>query len=109
MMTPEQRKAALVKNGITPEDLEQEWHTGYGAGVDATLKTVYAGVCLALHDLYGFGLKRCKDVLRATENHVLQSLTSEEAIEEVFQKIGLRLAFDQPFDRIQEDDKNAGT
>lgn len=106
-MTKEERMDALVKNGITPKDLEKNFEIGYDAGFkDAStqvVKTVYAAVCLALNDKkYGFGKKRCADVLRAVENHVLYSLSSEEAIEEVYKRMKLQLDFGEPFDRIIE-------
>lgn len=106
-MTKEQRIEALVKNGITPKDLEKNFADGYDEGYkDAStqaVKTVYAAVCLALHDKpYGFERERCADVLRAVENHVLYSLSSEEAIEEVYKRMKLQLDFGEPFDRIIE-------
>lgn len=104
MMTPEQRKAALVKNGITPKDLQEQWDAGYNAGIDATLKTAYAGACLALHELHGFGSKRCKAFLDAMDRHIIYSLSSIDAAEEVFQKIGVKLVFEDPLDRIQDGD-----
>lgn len=103
-MTPEQRKAALVKNGITPEDLKREWDAGYQAGVEAFLKTSYAATCLALNDLHGFGYKRCKAVLQAMDRHILFTLTDVEAIEEVWKRLGLKLVFADPFERVQDDE-----
>lgn len=54
-MTKEQRMDALVKNGITAEDLKQEWHDGFEAGFreacPATVRTLYAAVLLAAHDV----------------------------------------------------------
>lgn len=50
----------------------------------------------------GFGKKRLRDVLQKTDQIVLEQLTSMEAIEEVWNKIGLQLVFDDPFERVQE-------
>ena len=111
-MTKEQRMDALVKNGITIKDLEENYNKGYEAGFAVAsgpvIKTCYAAVCLALNELHGFGMKRCKDVLNLVDEKILFSITSMEAIEEVWQKIGLQIDFNEVVsDRITErEDKN---
>ena len=111
-MTKEQRMDALVKNGITIKDLEENYNKGYEAGFAVAsgpvIKTCYAAVCLALNELHGFGMKRCKDVLNLVDEKILFSLTSMETIEEVGQKIGLQIDFNEVVsDRITErEDKN---
>lgn len=103
---------ALVKNGITIKDLEENYNKGYEAGFavasEPVIKTCYAAVCLALNELHGFGMKRCKDVLNLVDEKILFSLTSMETIEEVWQKIGLQIDFNEVVsDRITErEDKN---
>ncbi len=103
---------ALVKNGITIKDLEENYNKGYEAGFAVAsgpvIKTCYAAVCLALNELHGFGMKRCKDVLNLVDEKILFSLTSMETIEEVWQKIGLQIDFNEVVsDRITErEDKN---
>lgn len=112
-MTREQRMDALVKNGITIQDLEKNYNIGYDEGFkigsEHAIRTIYASICLALHELHGFGRKRCYDVLALTEQKLLETLTSVEAIDEVWQKIGLNIDFNEPFDRITEteEDSNA--
>lgn len=102
----EDKIKALLKHGITPQDLEQEYKNGFEAGfkaaAPATFKAIYAAVCLALHDLHGFGHDRCAKVLMAVDDHVVSTLTSEELIEDTWKQIGLRLNFGEPFDRIEE-------
>ena len=41
-------------------------------------------------------------MLQKTDQIVLEQLTSMEAIEKVWNKIGLQLVFDDPFERVQE-------
>lgn len=105
-LTKEQRMEQLVKNGITLKDLEKSYTDGYNAGFSdacpATFKTIYAAVCLALNDKYGFGAKRCKDALKAIDNYVIYSLTSAEAIQAVYDRMKLELDFDDPLDRIAD-------
>ena len=96
----------LQCNGITVEHLKKNYEKGHADGFkdasDCIVKGCYAAVCLALNDLYGFGKKRCCDVLNAIDNHMAMTLVSEEAIEEVWQRMGLMIDFKEPFDRIFE-------
>lgn len=97
----------IEQNGITIADLEKEFNKGYSAGFSAaaepTYRTMMASICLVLKELHGFGKKRIKDVLAAVDNKVIYSLTSSELVDEVFDSIGLKLLFSEPFDRVQED------
>lgn len=96
----------LVKNGITVNDLKVNYEKGYNAGFrDASQPTIqgcFAAVCLALNEIHGFGRKRLCRVLNAIDQHMTLSLSSMEAIEEVYEKIGLRIDFNEAFDRVQE-------
>lgn len=102
--SPEAIKRRLIQNGITAKDLEEEYQRGYDNGAEAYIKASYAAVCLALADLHGFGHKRCKAVLNAMDQHILYTLTSAEIIEEVWQRMGLRLVFKEAFDRVVDSD-----
>ena len=87
----------IQKNGITLEDVkraeEKSYAQGVQAGIENTMKTCYAAICLALNELHGFGTKRCKDVLNAVDEKVVMALTSDEAIQEVFDRMGLVIRF----------------
>ena len=104
-MTKEQRMEALVKNGITPSDLEKAFEDGrrecLKVASDHIMKTAYAAICLALHDLYGFGQKRCMDVLVAVDRYICNTFTGTEAVEEVFDRIGLLIDFKDPDGSVQ--------
>ena len=104
--TKEERIKSLIRNGITTKDLEKEFQNGYDAGfadaAPAVVKTAYAAICLALQESRGFGQEECADVLQRVDDHILHSLTSAEAIEEVWNKIGLRINFEEPFERIEK-------
>lgn len=105
-MSRDERKAALVRNGITPEDVQREWQAGhdqgFSAGVTATGKLTYAAIGIALHDLHGFGHKRILRVLREVDRHVQNDFSSLEAAEELLEKTGIRLNWGDPFERVQE-------
>ena len=95
---------SIVQNGITLADLEKNYNIGYNDGFRAAgepvVRGAYAAICLALNDLYGFGSKRCCDVLKAVDAHLLYSLSSTEEIEKVWERMKLRLDFKEPFDRV---------
>lgn len=103
--TSDQRMNAMCKNGITPKDLQDAYDKGYNEGVkrasDYSLKDAYAGFLMAAHEVFGFGPKRCKRLLYAADNRVVNSLSSDEAIDEVFTKLGVSINFYDP-DRITE-------
>lgn len=105
-LTKQERMDALVKNGITIKDLEQNYTDGYNAGFKdacpSTFKTIYAAICLALNEKHGFGRKRCMDVLQEVDRIVIEYLTSMEAIDEVYKRMGLYLDFDEGIERIKE-------
>lgn len=92
-MTKEQRINALMKNGITPKDLEREYESGRLAGIDGTYKICFAAACLALQELHGFGRKRCYDVMEAMQRYVIGTLCSAETIDQVYRQMGLTLDF----------------
>lgn len=104
-LTKQERLDGMVQNGITPKDLEREYEAGYRQGrLEVTapvFKTLYAAMCLALNDLHGFGEKRCYDVLCRVDELVTYHLTSEEAKQEVFDRMGLELSFGDVYGTIR--------
>lgn len=105
-LTKQEKIDALLKNGITPKDLEKAWNDGVAAANrtmgDFYIRTCYAAAALAAHREFGFGAARVRKLLAAIDRIVLEELTSGEAIDKVFAEIGLRLEFDDPFERITE-------
>ena len=103
-------KAALIErlsqNGITPNDLRAEYDKGFNEGFkrasEPIIKGCYAAICLALHDLYGFGAERCKRVLRAVDGHLIYTLTGEELIEQVLNDMDLEIRMDDPIERVAD-------
>lgn len=109
-LTRESAMAALVKNGITPEDLEKTFHDGFKQGhhiaCERMLEACYAAFALALRreKHTHFGPKRVIRMLRAVDEIILNTLDSEEVINAVFDELGVQLTFSDPFDRIREVD-----
>lgn len=95
----------LSQQGISPEDLTRSYDEGHKVGCENSIKMIYAAVCLALKELYGFGAERCMKVLRSVDDKVLYTLTDEEIIDEVYAKLGITLDFKDPIERLKEEAK----
>lgn len=98
----------IQKNGITIEDLkraeDEAYAKGVRAGIDSTIRTAYAAICLAMHDLHGFGKKRCARLLNAVDENITMALSSQEAIDAVYDTMKLKIDFREqmPGERVRE-------
>lgn len=106
--TRENIVSALGKNGIGVEDLQREYDRGREdgfrqAGLNA-IQCCYAGMCIALHDVFGFGKKRCYRVLKACDEKVAYVLGYPELADEVLEKTGISIDFGDPLERVQMKD-----
>ena len=72
----------ISKNGITIEDMHKAEEDAYSKGLkdgkDGAVKTVFAAICLTLHELHGFGKERCSKVLNDVYDKLQFTLTSQE-------------------------------
>lgn len=104
-ITPEEAKKRMLKNGITEKDLAENYELGridgYKQGADNASASIYAAIALAANKLYGFGSKRCKDLIYAVDQLVTYAITSKELTDEVFERFGINLDPDDPIERIQ--------
>lgn len=104
--TKEEKMRRLLQNGITPQMLEEEFRRGYDAGstdgINHTFKTIYAAVMLAAGDTYHFGKKRTVRLLRRVDELATTALSSADAIDEVWERFGVALEFNEVFDRVVE-------
>lgn len=105
-MSRDAKKAALIRNGITVKDLEDNynkgWEEGFSQGTMTTGSVVYAAIGIALHDLFGFGHKRILRTMQAVDKHVCEDISSIDTANELLEKTGIRLNFGEPFDRVEE-------
>lgn len=116
-LSPEERRRRLAdseavrrmcQNGITLEDLIQTdreaRQVGYNEGKTETLTMCYAAFLLALKEVCGFEPDRCMEILNAADEKVTYTLSSADAIKEVYDEMGLKLNFAEalPGERIQE-------
>lgn len=104
-ITKEEAKKRLMRNGITDKDLATNYELGrrdgYKAGADNASQGIYAAIALAANKLYGFGSKRCKDLIYAVDQIVQYAITTKELTDEVLEKFGIDLDPDDPLNRIQ--------
>ena len=98
IMSVEQRAAAIVKNGITQQDVEEAYQKGLREGAQQTMENdsyyFCAGIALALNDLYGFGKVRSTKAINLAAKYILESLTSAELVQEAYDRVGLEFADD---------------
>ena len=96
-MADEEAFQRIQRNGITVEDLakaeEDAYAAGIAAGKDATVRTCFAAICMSLHEMHGFDKEQCSAVLNDVYDRLTFALTSEEAIQEVYDTIGLTISF----------------
>ena len=100
----------------TKQAVKQGFSDGYDAGFDAgfrqagmnVLKTAYAGICLGLHEAFGFGSERCFRALEATQKATILALHAQELVEEVYRVTGLQIDFDEPLEQLWRTDAGAG-
>lgn len=100
-MTPEQWRAAMAKNGITPEDMNKEfkrgWDDGWKAGHDSTAKLLVGSLCLALMEQHGFDKASLTALLEKMDDLMLKSLTSDAVLNAAFARMGLDIDPEDPF------------
>lgn len=82
--------------------IKENYHLGIEAGKAQAIKTCYAAMCMAARDVYGFGKQRVCKMLREMDKRVVETLASDEAVDEVFEQLGLRITFSDPFSNIEE-------
>lgn len=96
------QRAQPIYTPTTAAAHEQGYNEGWKAACDFCMKTCYAASTLALHDLEGYGTKRNTRFLRVMDGYVVDTLTSEEAIDKALENAGVMIAFREaiPEERI---------
>ena len=102
--SPEAQMAALIRNGITPDDLKQARQEGYTMGCNSAVTQCYAAFCLVLEESLGFDSERVMGLLKAVDEKVIYAFDTVEMCEDVFKRLGFRFRFNEtaPEDRIEE-------
>ena len=96
----------MYKNGITMEDLDKAHREGIDKGIEvgrtSAIKTCYAATCLAARDVLELDKQTIYELLCKKDEHVCETLSSLEAIDKVFDEMGIKINFHEPFDRIEQ-------
>lgn len=102
-----QQRRAMRPASASDVAFDDGYRQGFKEAQRFTIKMTFAAVCLVLNRRYGYGQKRCYDVLTDIDKEMSPNgqLTVRGAIDEVYEKIGLRLTFDDPFDPVEMVDK----
>jgi len=103
---PRKMRMGAVQVGTAPmaniDDVRQAMYDeGFKDGVTSTYMAVYAGVCAAANELYGFGESRCFKLISRADEIVSMRLTNKDLCDDVFQRMGLRINYDETFDRVE--------
>lgn len=105
-MTPEQWRAAMAKNGITPADMSREfqrgWDGGWKAAHDSTARLLIGSMCLALVEAHGFDKDMLTELMERMDELMLSSLTSDAALNAAFAELGLDVDPEDPLAMLRE-------
>lgn len=118
-MTPEQLKTIadmeLLRKAIQVNEAERKkalkevadrnYSEGHQAGVDSTIIVMLAACALGAHEAFGFGAERCCALLERVIDNTANNLTSEEAVQAVYDAIGLEIVLDDPFEPVKKTEK----
>lgn len=97
---------------ITVMDVHAAYQKGFDAGHEAgfraaahpVIRSTYAAILAAAHELYGFGQKRGIRLLNKVNYILTETLTSEELAQKVFDEIGVEIDWTEPIEYAQPKD-----
>lgn len=108
MQANEIMKSMIGKSGFLEEELQKAREQGFKEGFNRAgmdiIRCCYAGICIALHDEFGFGAERCYRAVKACDEKIKWALHHSELTEELIRKSGLKIDWNEPFERVQRVD-----
>lgn len=84
------------------EAMETGYKEGYEHGTQATVKFMMAASALALRELHGWGAGRCQKFLERTAELLLERVDTVEAMQAVWDAMGLEFVSSDPLEQIQK-------
>ena len=87
------------------EGYDKGWSAGVKESGKLAYRSIYGALLIVLHDEFGFEKQRLYKLLSQTDQRILESLNHVELVDEAWEKTGLRLNFEAPFDRIEAVDE----
>ena len=98
----------VMKIAVTNEVIEKAYLKGHDAGgklISDNIGTNFtAAMCLALHQLHGFGRKRICELMERMNEIMLETFTTADAVQRVYKEMGLRFSDEDPFHWLTFDD-----
>ena len=114
-LSPQERGllAKMVRNGITPMDLENAVREGrrsaYRDTAPAVHGALYNALCIVAHDEFGFDEDKCFALLLALDRKIADSLDNDELAQECEEKCGIRIHTKEGVGRVERIGKGGGT
>ena len=94
-LTPAQE--ALVNVAI-----QHNYDLGVQAGKGRAIKTTYAAACRAFCEVFKADGDKMLEAMKTFDEYVITTLSSDEALDEVLEKYGLKITFSDPFSNLEE-------
>lgn len=91
-----------IQRQADKEAFNEGYNEGFKAAAYPVIESYYASVAIALKEEFGFGKQRIIRAMKKTEEHMIQFLTSKEAVEQAFIATGVEIDLSEPFDRLKE-------
>ena len=105
----EKLQAAFYRNGITLDDLKQEYLRGAKEGrklaEDYAFQTIYAAFLITMIDRHGMSQDEAVDLLIEIDHQTVACVENSELIEEAYRKTGIKLNWDEAIERIEREVK----
>lgn len=95
-------RAAMKTNPMMQAAYNMGWNEGSEQASRFTIKDCYAAALLAMEEIGHYKHNGCMRLMRTMDDIVVNRLYTEELIDEVFERLGIRINFREPFDRIEE-------
>lgn len=101
----ETQKAALYRNGITVQDLEQEYANGAKDGrqhaEEFAFHAIYAAFLIVMIDHHKMDRDKAVELLREIDHQVVVCIEDEELIKDAYEKTDVELNWKDPLERIE--------
>lgn len=96
--------SACKTSPMTQAAYNMGYNQGMQRGAEFSLKDGYAAAILAMQDLGRYGKKRGNRLLKRIDWYVVNRLTTEELVDEVLARVGVKIDFEEPFERVVDVD-----
>lgn len=102
------KRSEVMEIAVANEVIEKAYLKGHDAGgkliSDNIGTNITAAMCLALHQLHGFGRKRICELMDRMNEIMLETFTTADAVQRVYKEMGLRFSDEDPFHWLTFDD-----